>query len=119
MNPVVRSADCSKCKWTKHYCKFCYSEILTLCLLLSSANNLCKQFGPRSGSILFDTLMVFMKEFFKKVDFEKNHKKTKKHEKLPSKQRVNRFKINNCPNIYMYEYIFSSNAYPTHKYPQY
>ena len=26
-----------------------YSEILNLCLLVSSAGNLCKQFGPRSG----------------------------------------------------------------------
>ena len=29
--------------------------------LLSSADNLCKQFGPRSGSKLFDTLMLFLK----------------------------------------------------------
>ena len=41
--------------------------------LLSSADNLCKQFGPWSGlmfcracseSKLFDTLMVFLKDFF-------------------------------------------------------
>ena len=37
---------------------------------------------------LFDTLMVFLKEFFKKVDFEKNLHTTKKHEKLPKMQRV-------------------------------
>ena len=37
-----------------------------------NADNLCKQFGPRSGSKLFDTLVVFLKEFSKKVDFEKN-----------------------------------------------
>ena len=51
------------------------------CLLVSSANNLCKQIGPRSGpticrawsgSNLFDLQMVFLKEFFKKIDFEKN-----------------------------------------------
>ena len=45
----------------------------TLCLLVSSAHNLCKQIGPRSGptkrrafsgSNLFDTQMVFLKEFF-------------------------------------------------------
>ena len=40
---------------------------LTLGLLVSSADNFCKQFGPRSdqilsvsGSKLFDTLMVFL-----------------------------------------------------------
>ena len=38
---------------------------------------------------LFDTLMVFLKEFFKEVDFEKNQQTTKKPEKLPSRQRVN------------------------------
>ena len=32
--------------------------------------------------------MVFLKEFFGKVDFEKNQQKTKKHAKLPSSQRV-------------------------------
>ena len=47
---------------------------------MSSADNLFKQFGSRpgprkcrawSGSKLFDTLMVFLKEIFEKVDFEK------------------------------------------------
>ena len=32
--------------------------------------------------------MVFLKEFFEKIDFEKNQQTTKKHEKLPSMQRV-------------------------------
>ena len=45
---------------------------LTLCLLVSSADNLFKQFGSRSGptfrrswsgSKLFDTLIVFLKDF--------------------------------------------------------
>ena len=54
--------------------------LLILCLLMSSADNICKQFGPRSGatkcwawsgSKLFDTLMLFLKEFFEKIDFEK------------------------------------------------
>ena len=58
---------------------------------MSSADNLCKQFGPRSGatkcrawsgSKLFDTLMVFLKEFFEKVAFEKSQQTTKKHAKL-------------------------------------
>ena len=47
---------------------------------LSSADIHRRQFGPRSGptecrswsgSRLLDTLMVFLKEFFKKVNFEK------------------------------------------------
>ena len=68
---------------------------LTLCLPVSSADNLGEQFGPRSGltnrracsgSKLFDILMVFLKEFFQKVNYEKNQQTTKKHEKLPSMQ---------------------------------
>ena len=50
-----------------------YQEVLylTLCLLAASANNLCKQLGPRpgptncrawSGSKLFDTLIVLKKK---------------------------------------------------------
>ena len=63
---------------------------LTLCQLVSCDDNLCKQFGPRSGltwcrawsgSELFDSLMVFLKEFFEKVDFEKNQQTTKKKKK--------------------------------------
>ena len=74
------------------------SIVLTLYLLVLSADNLCKQFGPRSGptkcrawseSKLFDTLMVFLKEFFKIIDFEKNQQTTQKHEKLPSMQKGN------------------------------
>ena len=46
---------------------------LTFCLLVISADNFCKQFGPRSGqtkcwawsgSELLDTLMVFLEVFF-------------------------------------------------------
>ena len=33
---------------------------------------------------LFDTLMVFLKEFLGKVNFEKSQQTTKNHEKLPS-----------------------------------
>ena len=54
--------------------------------VVSSTDNLCKQFEPRSGptkgqvtsgSKLFDTLMIFLKVFFEKVDFEKNQQTTK------------------------------------------
>ena len=57
---------------------------------MPSADNFCKQFGPRSGlTKLFDTLMVFLKEFFKKVDFEINQQTTIKHEKLRKMPKVN------------------------------
>ena len=61
---------------------------LTHCLLVSSADNICEQFGPRSGSKLFDTLMVFLKEFFETFDFEKNQQTTTKRENFPRRQRV-------------------------------
>ena len=32
--------------------------------VLTLSDNLCKQIGPRTGSKLFDTLMVFLKDFF-------------------------------------------------------
>ena len=32
--------------------------------------------------------MVLLKEFFEKVDFEKNQQTAKKHEKFPRRQRV-------------------------------
>ena len=65
----------------------------TLSLLVPSADNLCKQFGRRSGltihlawcgSRLFDTLLVFLKDFYEKVNFEKkNQTDDKKQAKLP------------------------------------
>ena len=63
-----------------------------------SAADLCKEFGSKSGptkhlalsgSKLFDSLIVFLNIFFKKVDFEKNQQTTKYHEKLPSIERLN------------------------------
>ena len=52
-----------------------------------SADNLCKQFESRSertecrslfGSKSFDTLIVYLKEFFEKVNTEKSQQTTKK-----------------------------------------
>ena len=66
----------------------------TVRILVSSADNLCKQFGPRSGRMfcikLFDTLMVFLKNknIFNKVDFEKHQQTTRKHSKFTSRQIV-------------------------------
>ena len=79
------------------------SERLNLYLLVSTADNLCKQFGPRSGptnrracswSKLLDFLMVFLKEFFNIVDFEvsrqqKNVKKISGDKELISKYKIN------------------------------
>ena len=58
---------------------------------MTSADNFGKQFGPRSGptnrrawsgSKLFDILMVFLKEFFQKVNFEKKTADDKKAWKI-------------------------------------
>ena len=51
-------------------------------LLITFANSLDpdqarQNVGPDLDPKLFDTLMVFPKEFFKKVDFEKNQQTTK------------------------------------------
>ena len=43
---------------------------------------------PDPGSKLFDTLMLFLKNFLKKLIFEKSEDK-KKHAKLPRRQKVN------------------------------
>ena len=76
---------------------------LSLSLLMSSADNFCKQFGPRagptkcrswSGSKLFDTLIVFLKDFVKKADSEKIQQTTTKAWKLPSMQKVKQQKNN-------------------------
>ena len=56
-------------------------------LLWSSADIFCKQLGPKSGptehpagsgSKVFDTLIVFLKEFLEKSDFEKKSVDNKK-----------------------------------------
>ena len=61
--------------------------------LLSSADKLCKQSGPRSGptkrqawsgSKLFDTLMVFLKDLFEKVNFQNNPQMTKSMQNYPA-----------------------------------
>ena len=54
-------------------------------LLITLANSLDpdqarQHVGPDLDPKLFDTLMVFLKEFFEKVDFEKISRREKKHE---------------------------------------
>ena len=69
------------------------SCFITHCLLVSSAHHLCKQFWYRSGptkcrawsvSKLFDTLMVFLKEFFKNVNVEKISRRQKIMKNFPA-----------------------------------
>ena len=79
--------------WKIDFTKKGYSR-LTHCVLMSSAGILRKQLGSRpgptkcctwSGSQLFDTLMLFLKEIFKKVDFKikfSRHKKACKITRL-------------------------------------
>ena len=52
------------------------------CLLVSSDDNFYKQFGPRSGPTNCLTQVVFLKEFFEKVDFEKKSADNKKSRKM-------------------------------------
>ena len=49
---------------------------------------------------MFDTWMVFLKEFFKKVFFEKKSADDKKHEKFPRMQRVNSISVS---ALYLYK----------------
>ena len=51
----------------------------------SSADNFCKQFGPK----LFKTMVVFLRDYFEKVDSEKKNRQPK-HENLPIMQVSNR-----------------------------
>ena len=57
-------------------------------MFLSSAENLCKQFAPRSWfeASWFVTLIVFLKDFW--ANFAKKVSSQQKHEKLPSIQSV-------------------------------
>ena len=87
------------------------TQKLTLYLLVSSADNLCKQLGSRSGptfgrawsgSKLFDILMVFLKEFFETTDYEKYQQTTKSVKSL-SMQRIKR----KMWNIFSRTYLLS------------
>ena len=63
--------------------------------LVLSVDNICNSLGPDQARIffwlrnvgLFDTVMVFLDEFFERVDFEKSQQTTKRHTKLLSRQR--------------------------------
>ena len=71
-----------------------FQKFLT-CLLVLSADNICKEFGPRSGSELFATLIVILKEFLKKKMILKNNQTDdQKHEKFPRRRH--------CSSTYMW-----------------
>ena len=57
---------------TLQYDPSCWLDFNSVCQwrILSSADNLCKQFGPRSGFKRFDTDSV-PERIFEKVNFEK------------------------------------------------
>ena len=66
-----------------------------LAVTFVSVDNLFKQFESRSGPTkcrscsgpkLFDSLIVFLKEFLKKIILKKVSRQQQKHEKLPSLQ---------------------------------
>ena len=64
------------------------------------------------------TLTVFLKEFFEKVDFEKNQQTTKEHEKLPSRQRVKAWYLANTFGIWkiqMGQYSYTNITYCSQK----
>ena len=78
-------SECWNLFWQKKVVKLHIkkTELLTVYLLVSSADIFCKQFGTRSGPTkLFDTLMVFWNEFFKKVNFEKEIQQNSKTFKI-------------------------------------
>ena len=79
--------------WTTHLTRRMRWLLNSFCKWrhLLSVGNLYKQFGPRSGptkcrswsgSKLFDTLIVFLKQFFEKVNLEKVSRGEQKHEEL-------------------------------------
>ena len=79
------------------------------CLL--SADNLCKQIGPRSGLTkcgtssgyeLFCTLVVFLKDFFEKVNFEKNNNSRRQKNKQ-NKNSMQNFPSYICATIWDFQ----------------
>ena len=102
--PVYKSLNAIGC-----YLFECHIGILTLCLLVLSADNLCKKFGPRSGSTkcwawswskLYDTPKAFLKDFFEKVDFERYQQTTKNRENYPGCKEL---LFNHNPNFLFFE----------------
>ena len=88
-------------------------------LILSSTDNFCNQFGPRSGQTQclawsgfkpFDTLIVFLKEFFwKKSQQTTKYFKpgTESHDYFADPQNIDQnsmYRSNSCHKLVMYWY---------------
>ena len=58
-----------------------------------SADNLCTQFGPRSGPKLLDTLMLFLKQYFEKVLLKNICRRQNIMENCPAYKELNERKI--------------------------
>ena len=89
-----------------------WEKMLTLCLLVSSTDNLCKQIGPRSGPtkcrLDLDpnclTLWWYSWKNFQKNWFWKNQVMTKKHKIFPS---INSFLFAWLDSLRPSQYFFS------------
>ena len=96
---------------------------ITFITLVSSADKLCEQIGPRwcpkeyrawSGSNLFDTQMVFLKIFFEKVDLKKSADEKKIMKNCPGCKELTIYFIRNplTPLKYnVYENIMEIRAF--------
>ena len=73
-------------------CAYAHSD-QSLCLLeyieyiVAVSKNRCFKFADITFKLV-DNLMVFLKEFVEKVDFEEKNQTTKNHTRFPSRQRV-------------------------------
>ena len=63
-------------------------KIPVVTLVSSADHDLCKLFPDKMTGDQ-DINCLTLKEFFKKVDFDKNQQSTKNYAKYPSRQRVN------------------------------
>ena len=61
-----------------------------MCLLVSSADNLCKQFGPRSGSTL-DPICLTLRWHSKKLILKEKSADDKNMKNFPGGQQVKEY----------------------------
>ena len=80
--------------------------------VLSSSDNLCKQFGSKP----FDALIVLLKEFFEKVNFEKKSDKSLKN--YPACKELSMVRVERLPfgNVSQ-DVIFVISAKLYHPFP--
>ena len=112
---LLASDDFSRLLITLFWCFMSMSTNFQACQdnFLSSrvelADNRCKKFGPRSGptecrswsgSKLFDTWIVYLKEFFENINFEKEGADDKSMKNYPA---CTELKLNNHVKCIKYE----------------